>query len=760
MAEDDQIRFEAELLTQMTCTECSVVLDITELEPFSSVTCPDCDADQIVPSRVGDFLVHGYCGHGGMGTVYHGWDPSLDREVAIKVLQTQPDAADAKMKGFEKEAQAAARLNHPHIAQVYTFGYHNGQPYIVMELVGGDHFDEMIRDDQPLDQALVLQICLEIAHGLQEADGAGLLHGDIKPANILLDEQRRAKLVDFGLATSVGDSGGDKIHGTPYYIPPERLQRKPLNARSDIYSLGATMYHALAGQPPFNQGTPKEVAMAHLTEDATPLCELRADIDPQVQNMVMRMMERDPARRYPTYTSLIGDMSRALDALGGDPRNRGNRRTVRMKNRGSGTANLTSKRTVATGSYTRAKNLTVTPEAKSGGKAIGITIAAVLAVLVIGGTVAGSIVAGRAKKRNQATVTANAAAALTEARGRLDARYNEDVVTRLAAMSKSMSEVHASSTYALKQVEANPHNAALRQLAPKAVMHISTHNDYMQRIAKAKSAAAKAYGSCTAEADVQQIEKGAQYLGKLNSGLTNLDGKLQQLVADSGRLTKDIDGAITRTAGEQRAAADRARKQAEQAARLVAAQPPEPAQPPRVTEADLDALLEPLRADLGAYRYAEIVANIDSVLTKANNRRLDEMLNPSREQAVLLLELKRYIQTRLAARPVPKGWTHGGGARDIQGATDEGVNVMGLIIPWADVPKEQMKLLINGLVPRAQKPAAQKARLALGSALFCDWTDDKEMGKRFRAFAIQADPAIEKLIMELVPEDVAQDSGT
>jgi hypothetical protein len=220
------------------------------------------------------------------------------------------------VESFKREAQAVARLNHPSIVQIYSFGQEKGQPFIVMELVSGERFDKMVESQKALDQALVMRIGLDIAEGLKAADEAGLLHGDIKPENILLDDKMHAKLVDFGIASFANQGQSEGIWGTPYYIAPEKVRRQKVDCRSDIYSLGATLFHALSGHPPFEGKTPVDVVKARLQHPARELHLVRPDIDPLIEKIIARMLEGDQNRRYPTYNSLISDMRKAIQKLG------------------------------------------------------------------------------------------------------------------------------------------------------------------------------------------------------------------------------------------------------------------------------------------------------------------------------------------------------------------------------------------------------------------------------------------------------------
>jgi len=309
-------------VSSMTCGQCRCEIDVSGLAAFVALECPSCGHAETVPAKLGQFLLLKLIGTGGMGGVYVAKDETLGRYVAIKVMLASLGENREFVETFKREAQAAAKLNHPNIAQIYSFGQEKGQPYIVMELVSGRSFDKMVTAEQPLDQALVLQIGMDIAEGLKAADEIGLVHGDIKPENILLDENANAKLVDFGIATFVHQASDGVIWGTPYYISPEKVQRRKADARSDIYSLGATLYHAFSGRPPFEGETPVEVVKARLGQSPEPLHTFREDIDRNVERVVARMLHPDPSSRYPTYASLLSDMSEALKGLNVDVKRR------------------------------------------------------------------------------------------------------------------------------------------------------------------------------------------------------------------------------------------------------------------------------------------------------------------------------------------------------------------------------------------------------------------------------------------------------
>ena len=308
----EDVGVQSDPVSVIDCSQCGCEIDVRGLAPFIKVECPDCGHVENVPTRLGAFLLLEPIGKGGMGGVFLGRDASLGRLVAIKVMLKSLGADREFGETFRREAQAIARLNHPHIVQIYSFGQEKGQPYIVMELVSGKRFDKLVDGGRPLDEGLVMQVGLHIATALSAADEVGLIHGDIKPENILLDEKMHAKLVDFGLASFRNQAQGDGIWGTPYYIAPEKVRRQKVGPQADMYSLGATLYHALAGRPPFEGETPIDVVKARLDKMPPTLHSIRRNIDPTVEAAITRMLQPQPSLRHPNYVSLINDLRRAV----------------------------------------------------------------------------------------------------------------------------------------------------------------------------------------------------------------------------------------------------------------------------------------------------------------------------------------------------------------------------------------------------------------------------------------------------------------
>lgn len=297
------------------CPKCGAMLDVKGLPPFSVVQCPTCQFEFQVPARFGTFMLLQLLGAGGMGGVYRARDEGLNREVAIKVMLKSLGDDPQFVETFQREAQAAARLNHRHIAQIYSFGQEKGQPYIAMELVSGGSLDKMMNEQGPLDPTTVIHVGAQIAEGLSVAADAGMVHGDVKPENILFDGDKNAKLVDFGLSAMQSGPGND-VWGTPYYIAPEKVRRQKSDYRSDIYSLGGTLYHAIAGVPPFEGEDATAVVKARFDGPPKPMGEIRQGVPKEVEEMVARMLSVEPQTRFPTYGSLLGDMKRYLAKAG------------------------------------------------------------------------------------------------------------------------------------------------------------------------------------------------------------------------------------------------------------------------------------------------------------------------------------------------------------------------------------------------------------------------------------------------------------
>jgi serine/threonine protein kinase len=263
-----------------------------------------------IPSKLGHFNLIEEIGKGGMGSVFRAFDPTLNREVAIKLLRDDLSRDQKFVDDFLQEARAAASISHPHIVQIHFVGAEDGQYYIVMELLRGRTLRELIETEGPLNEERALDIAIEVTEGLRAAYRNQMIHGDIKPANIFICEDVGAKVLDFGLAklANVEVIEGGEIWGSPYYISPERVGQKAEDFRSDVYSLGATLFHALSGRPPFDAETADELAAKRLNEKPPLLRDVGIDVAAKTEQVVNKMLNKSIFLRYRDYDALLQDL--------------------------------------------------------------------------------------------------------------------------------------------------------------------------------------------------------------------------------------------------------------------------------------------------------------------------------------------------------------------------------------------------------------------------------------------------------------------
>ncbi len=261
--------------------------------------------------ETGNFLLERELGRGGMGGVYMGRDKMLDRPVAVKVMLKEYGADPQFVEKFKREAQAAAKLIHPNIAQVYSYGISEGMPYIAMELVAGGSLDKLMENSgKNIDIPRVMKICEQVAQALRCAADQGLVHGDVKPENVLLDANGNAKLVDFGLAAMQRDT--NEIWGTPYYIAPEKVKKEAVDYRADMYSLGGTIYHALTGVAPFEGDDAPAVVRKRFEGAPVPPSAHRPDISPAIDALVLKMLALNPSDRFPSFEALLEEFKNVM----------------------------------------------------------------------------------------------------------------------------------------------------------------------------------------------------------------------------------------------------------------------------------------------------------------------------------------------------------------------------------------------------------------------------------------------------------------
>lgn len=277
------------------------------------------DGRDLAGVTLGDFEVERLLGRGGMGEVYLARQISLNRPVALKVLRPDLAANEAYLKRFEAEATAAAKLSHPNIVHIYSLGVVDRARFIAMEYIAGTNLREYLVRKGALDLPSAFSIMRQAGVAVGAAGERGLVHRDIKPENLLLTKKGQVKVADFGLCR---DPENDDLHltrpgvtmGTPMYMSPEQVQGKKLDHRSDLYSLGVTYYHILAGQPPFRADGAFALAMKHVKETAPSLAVFRPDIPPALDRLVAKLMAKKPADRYQSAAEMLRDLVQVREA--------------------------------------------------------------------------------------------------------------------------------------------------------------------------------------------------------------------------------------------------------------------------------------------------------------------------------------------------------------------------------------------------------------------------------------------------------------
>ena len=455
---------EAEALAGAVCPACGAAFGGGE-KPLSQVTCAACGAQVMVPGKLGQYRLVRLIGAGGMGAVYEGFDDGLQRKVAVKVILREKAAEDPSfIESFRHEAQAAAKLNSTNIVGVYAFGEVAAQPYLVMELVQPSSLDRLMNDG-PVNAMTVLDVGRQIAQGLRAAAEQGLVHGDVKPENILINEAHEAKLADFGIAALAGAkaAANNEVWGTPYYIAPETLRRQKVDLRADIYSLGATLYHAIAGVPPFEGADAVEVMKGRLLGPARPLTEVAPSCPEAVSKIIMRMLEAEPIRRYPNYESLLADIEKVAPAARGHVG--GKKITIKGKTQAIKSATGPSRPM----ERVENPNSSLFPEKQQGGLGKGALIgivagAAVLLLAIIGGAIA--VIASSAKEATGETAEAADTQVAALAAQNAAAQARQQVNSARAALAEAATQ--AAKLMQEAKSNASTAKAITRQLAQQA----------------------------------------------------------------------------------------------------------------------------------------------------------------------------------------------------------------------------------------------------------------------------------------------------
>ncbi len=282
---------------------------------------PEADTEALVGESLAHFRIDELLGKGGMGAVYLATDTALDRKVAIKVLSRDIAEDERLRQRFFREARSQARIHHANVCHIYYIGEAGEHLFFAMEYIEGESLQERLDRDGAIEAGSAIEICRLAALGLREANQHGFTHRDIKPSNLMVDKDDHVKVVDFGLvkeasggpdqpATAATTIDGTTIVGTPRYMAPEQARGEAVDFRADIYSLGATLHHLVAGEPPFAGPTPLAVLSQHLSDPRPHLHERKwkrrgpAPIDV----LCDRMMAKDPAGRFSNYDDAVAAM--------------------------------------------------------------------------------------------------------------------------------------------------------------------------------------------------------------------------------------------------------------------------------------------------------------------------------------------------------------------------------------------------------------------------------------------------------------------
>ena len=267
----------------------------------------------------GRYQLRSLLGVGGMARVYLATDQVLERQVAVKVL-SQPYAQDPSfVERFQREARAAARLSHPNIVAVFDGGSDAGLHYLVMEYLPGQSLAELLRRQGRLAPRRAAELGVEVCAALAAAHTRGLVHRDVKPANVLVGADGRVKVTDFGIVKAAATAtltGTGTVLGTAGYLSPEQAQGRPVDGRSDLYSLGCVLYALLTGAPPFAGDSPVAVAARHVTDQPTPPSHHNLRVGPALEAVVLTALAKEPADRYQSAAAMAQDLERVVTTAG------------------------------------------------------------------------------------------------------------------------------------------------------------------------------------------------------------------------------------------------------------------------------------------------------------------------------------------------------------------------------------------------------------------------------------------------------------
>lgn len=276
----------------------------------------DAAAEGLTTALIGGrYRLETQVGAGGMSTVHRALDEKLNRPVAVKLMHRATAADSDQLERFRREAKAVARLSHPHLVAVIDAGDDDGRPFIVFEFIGGETLKARIRRNGRLDVAESVAFAIEIARALDCAHSAGIIHRDVKPQNVLIDTEGRARVTDFGIARTMDEHGltaDGRVIGTTDYVSPEQALGEQVGAASDVYSVGVVLFEMLTGGVPFTGDSPVAVAMCHVRDPMPDVRAKRPEVSATLASIIDKATAKDLDQRYATMADLTGDLEQAL----------------------------------------------------------------------------------------------------------------------------------------------------------------------------------------------------------------------------------------------------------------------------------------------------------------------------------------------------------------------------------------------------------------------------------------------------------------
>src|SRR5256714_2521345 len=278
----------------------------------------DLDAGTVVDGR---YSIISRLGSGGMADVYCAQDVQLGRKVALKLLYRRFAQDEQFVERFKREASAAAGLQHPHVVGVYDRGEFDGTYYIAMEYLEGRSLKQIVEDEGPLAPERAIELVVQILRAARFAHQRGVIHRDIKPHNVIVDEEGRVKVTDFGIAragaSDMTETGS--IMGTAQYLSPEQAQGHAVSAQSDLYAIGIVLYELLTGRVPFDGDSPVTIALKQVSELPIPPSAYNPAVPPELDAIVLRALEKDPARRFADADEMIAELEGLRERLAAIP---------------------------------------------------------------------------------------------------------------------------------------------------------------------------------------------------------------------------------------------------------------------------------------------------------------------------------------------------------------------------------------------------------------------------------------------------------